>query len=409
MSAALTSTAEQTALSIGGGDGVLRRFTWTDDRFVLTAKVTAHDGGIDNVAIWNHKGSAVEITGGRDGAVRTWQALNSDPLTETWPPMWGNSHVLANTNAGMLLLGPDRDGQLSRWDVTIGTNLGALPGLSKRVSLNKVRTMTTCRIDDRPVVVAGYDDGWIAILDLNAGVLIDELVVSDSAVVALYVAPSPGAPAVVCSTADGAISCYDLDQSRWITRGTRLYHSRAERAPELGITHLDGRRIAVTLGCDINDSHATLRLWDINSGVIVDETLATLDFNDHFNLSEDYLGHFTAGRVDGQAIAVWTGDGFAVRVWDLQSGQVIKTGIVEDGHQMSMHHVSIDRLHGQDVIISGGYAGALSIWNLSGTIHATIEVGYSTSAWHVIPPDSLIVGGPVGILKLRLTSDFLVD
>ncbi|MGH3430203.1 MAG: hypothetical protein ACRDQZ_21985, partial [Mycobacteriales bacterium] len=62
-----------------------------------------------------------------------------------------------------------------------------------------------------------------------------------------------------------------------------------------------------------------------------------------------------------------------------------------------------------DVIISGGYAGALSIWNLSGTIHATIEVGYSTSAWHVIPPDSLIVGGPSGILKLRLDPDFLME
>jgi hypothetical protein len=75
---------------------------------------------------------------------------------------------------------------------------------------------------------------------------------------------------------------------------------------------------------------------------------------------------------------------------------------------MSTHHVSISRLHDHDVIISGGYAGALSIWNLSGTIRTTIEIGYSTSAWQVMPPDSVIVGGPVGLLKLNLTPGFLV-
>jgi WD40 repeat protein len=103
------------------------------------------------------------------------------------------------------------------------------------------------------------------------------------------------------------------------------------------------------------------------------------------------------------------GNESAVRVWDLRSGELLKTGFVEDGHQMATHHVSLDRLHGHDVIISGGYAGALSIWNLSGTIDTTIEVGHSTSAWHVIPPDSLIVGGSMGFLKLRLTPDFLLE
>ncbi|MGH4007532.1 MAG: WD40 repeat domain-containing protein [Pseudonocardiaceae bacterium] len=408
MSVALRSTAEQTALSIGGADGVLRRFTWTEDRFVLTSKVTAHDGGIDNVAFWNHNGHTIEITGGRDGAIRAWQALNSDPPTnEPWPYLRGNRHVLANANAGMLLLGPDRDGRLSRWDATTGGNLGAMPGLSEHTSSSKVCAMTACRVGDRPVVVAGYDDGSMAILDLNSGVLIDKLVVSDSAVVALCVAPSPGAPVVVCSTADGAISCYELDQATWITRGSGLYDSGAEVDLELDTTHLDSRRVAVTSGYDVSIARIVLRLWDIDSSTILNESLATLEVDD--NLFGRHGGPFAAGYVDGQPVAVRMGGGSAVRVWDLRSGELIKTGFIEDGHRMASHGVSIDRLHGHDVIISGGYAGALSIWNLSGTIRTTIEVGYSTSGWHVIPPDSIIVGGPMGILKLRLTPSFFDD
>jgi WD40 repeat protein len=143
--------------------------------------------------------------------------------------------------------------------------------------------------------------------------------------------------------------------------------------------------------------------------MIVSETLASLDFDDRLGPTEDFLCNLAAGHVDGRVIAVWMGNESAVRVWDLRSGELLKTGFVEDGHQMATHHVSLDRLHGHDVIISGGYAGALSIWNLSGTIDTTIEVGHSTSAWHVIPPDSLIVGGSMGFLKLRLTPDFLLE
>jgi WD40 repeat protein len=393
------STAKHTALSVGCANGTLRRFTWTDDHFVLTSKVTAHDGGIDHVAFWNHNGRAMEITGGRDGAVRFWQALVNDSLTDPVPQMRRNTHVLAKANTGTLLLGPDHDGRLCGWDVATGASLGPLTGLSEHVW----QTMTLCRIGDRSAVIVEYN-GRATILDLNGGTLIDAFTVSGPRVSALQVVASPGSPVLVCATEDGAISCYDLDQSRWITRGSRLHESKFE----LDTIHLDGRRTAVTLGRDIKDSHAVLRLWDIDAGTIATETLATLDLDDMIGPTANDFGPFAAGHVDGQAIAVWMGGGSAVRVWDLRSGALIKTGFVEDGHQMALHEVAIGRLHDHDVIISGGYAGALSIWNLSGSIRAVIEFGQITSACHILPPDSLIVGGSMGILKLSLTPGFLI-
>lgn len=157
------------------------------------------------------------------------------------------------------------------------------------------------------------------------------------------------------------------------------------------------------LGRDTLNSRTVLHLWDIDADRTSKEIFATID-------SDEDFGHVAAGYVDSQAVVVAVGHCSAVRVWDLRSGELIKTGFVEDDHRMDPHGVSIDRLHGHDVIISGGYAGALSIWNLSGTIRTTIEFGSSSaSGWHVLSPDSIIVGGHMGILKLRLAPSFLYD
>jgi WD40 repeat protein len=335
--------------------------------------------------------------------VRVWPTLTSAG-TDTAPSMWNNTHVPVETDTGILLVGPDgHDGRLSAWDVATGTSVGPIGVLHDDVWSRKVNTTAACRIDDHPIVVAGYDDETIAILDLNARILRDELPVSGSAVRDLHLATPPGSTVVVCATTDGAICCYDLDRSRWITEKHHFYDSSFM----LDTIRLDDRRIAVTSGYDASIGCLVLRLWDIDACAFVNETFTTVKVDDH-DFSR-YGGPVASGYIDGQPIVILMGNGSSVRVWDLRSGELIKTGFVEDGHKMMSHHISIERLCSRDVIISGGYAGALSIWNLDGTVHAIIEIGQSTSAWHVIPPDGLIVGGAKGILKLRLTPECLVS
>ncbi len=61
------------------------------------------------------------------------------------------------------------------------------------------------------------------------------------------------------------------------------------------------------------------------------------------------------------------------------------------------------------MVVSGGYAGALSLWNLAGTINRVIDVGHSTSGWHAVAGgEALIVGGSMGILRLDLTCGWLL-
>ena len=76
---------------------------------------------------------------------------------------------------------------------------------------------------------------------------------------------------------------------------------------------------------------------------------------------------------------------------------------------MATHNLSIENICGLDLIVSGGYAGAVSLWNLSGTINRVVDIGHATSGWQAIPgTGSLIVGGAMGILRLDLTRRWLL-
>jgi WD40 repeat protein len=114
-----------------------------------------------------------------------------------------------------------------------------------------------------------------------------------------------------------------------------------------------------------------------------------------------------AGTVGGRAVAVAVGDGSAVGVWDLRSGEPIRQGTLDDGHRMALHRASIERLGGRDVVVTGGHVGALSLWNLDGSIRATIELGYSVGHWCALSDDAMIVGGARGFARLHLTPSML--
>lgn len=242
-----------------------------------------------------------------------------------------------------------------------------------------VRAVASGQVGDRHVVAVGYDDDTLAVVDLGSGAPIFRM--SSITVVALRTAPPPGPPLLVCSGEDGTLSCFDLEGLRWTTSNCRLF--TLPQPPQFDVVHLDGKRVLVAIGFDADDEHATIRTWDLDGGTVLDDLVATLEEDERVGPSRAFPACLAAGRVDGRDVVVWMGGGSAVRVWDLRSGEVLRTGYVEDGHRMATHHVSVERLHGQDVIVSGGYAGALSLWNLSGTISTTIEIGHATSG---VPP-----------------------
>jgi len=402
MSVAMNSTAEGTIISIGDVLGKFSRFILSNDRFVLAATVEAHDGGVDNLAFSSHDGRLVEITGGRDGAVRLWQTL-PETTSEMALRMDSHTHVVTEVGSRQVLVGPGKNGGLSACDVTTGTNFDLLNGLTERLSSRMANASVACRVGDCSIMIVGYDDGTLAVLNLDEETVLDEITVSDSSVESLGVVTSSGPPVVVCATADGAISSYNLTDRSWIARTNHLYDSSFA----MKIIDFENRRVGVTSGYDISSGLMVFRIWDIDAGIVIEENFATLEADDRLFGRHEILPMAT-GYVDGQAVVVCVGGGSAVRVWDLRSGELIRTGFLADGHQMVLHDVSIGRLCGHDVIISGGYAGALSIWNLRGDIFSIVEIGHSVSSWWAIPPGGLIVSGHHGTVRLDLTEGFLM-
>jgi WD40 repeat protein len=397
LSAAITTGDRDCVLSIGGADGILRRYRWNDGRFELVMQAMAHDGGIDALAF-----SAAEITGGRDSAIRYWRPGITGKAVEVWPKMRGKgTHVLVDSNAGWHLLGLNHNDILDRWDAATGRCLGLPSHFPDDLSTQPITAVASQSNDERPVLVVSTTKESLLVVETQTGEVLDSIAVPDSRISGLHLSAVGGTYRVIFSTSDGTINCYDLERREWRIQARALYQDE-ERLRYMDVVQLDGRSWIISLGHRL-DKTTTIDIWDIETDLTRVRTLIASP------ASDPELWKVTAGSVDGTHVAVAMGDSSAVRVVDFQTGELIKGGFVEDGHRMASHHVSIEQLCGLDVIVSGGYAGALSLWNLTGTINRIIDIGYATSGWKVVPgTGDLIVGGAMGMLRLNITRPWLL-
>jgi len=395
MSTVLWSGREGAVMSVGGADGMIRRFEWIDGQFCLLATTVAHDGGVDHLCFLDHEGRMVEVSGGRDGVVRSW-------LTSSDKRPIGSLQIISNTAQVVIahgrrtkLLGLDSDGRLNSYSVDTGVRIDIPAYRSRHLQSKTVTGTASCEIHGREILLAAFKDGWIAMVDGGKFDQVAEFCVSGGYVTELAAITWKGASIAVCAVSDGTIACYDLNRQRWTTRSQRIF----SRWDGMRVLNLDGRWFAVALGSNPARTNSALHLWDIQA-LEISSTLSAFEDADSFHA-------VAAGRLDGRPVAITTGYNSAVRAWDLRSGRLIMDGTVDDGHCMEVGAISIDRLHGRDVVLSGGYAGALSIWNLNGDIFSVIEVGNPIGAWKVVSSDSLIVSGPMGTLKIKLAEEFL--
>ncbi len=130
----------------------------------------------------------------------------------------------------------------------------------------------------------------------------------------------------------------------------------------------------------------TVRVWEAESG----RCLKTLEGHSG--------GVYSVAFHDGQ-IASGSYDK-TVRVWEAESGRCLKT---LEGHLGSARSVSF--IPNSDILIVGGYAGRIQIWDLKS--YQTIASFYSFDAngWLVLLPDGRFDANAEGLRHLRYTEE----
>jgi WD40 repeat protein len=398
LSAVLARQAESFELRVGGADGTLRRLRWDGRTFRRTTTVIAHEAGIEAVAVTGRGQEIVDMTAGRDGAIRAWSPSVGSTAEPDLAPMWPGSHVVLRLGSRSVLLGVENDGTIRRWDAGSGAPLEPLR-LRHEAASSGGRVMGVVEVGAAGEVLTAvaFSNGSVLVFRPGTGEVVTAVAIG-SPLEHLRVAPAAhgGGPMLVCCAADGVISTYDLDRSAWVVRRRRIHPD--EGPIDLDVLVLDGRRLAAATGSVRAGESSVLQVWDLDDDAAVVRSPS-------FEGSRRWS--IAAGEVDDMAVAVAVGDGSAVGVWELRSGEPVRRGTVDDGHHMAMHRTSIERLGGRDVIVTGGHAGALSLWNLDGSIRSTIEFGYTVSHWCAVGDDTMIVGGARGFARLCVTPSML--
>jgi WD40 repeat protein len=109
------------------------------------------------------------------------------------------------------------------------------------------------------------------------------------------------------------------------------------------------------------------------------------------------------GNIGGKPVAICVGSDSRCHAWDLRDGTLRLDRELDDGHGMELGAVTIGELQGRHVIVSSGYAGAVTLWNLDGSITQIIETGSPVYGLAIDGPKQIICSGLMGILAVEIT------
>jgi WD40 repeat protein len=359
-------------LCAGGADGRLRLWSWPAGQRI-GQDLAAHEGGIDTVAMLPLAGRAAVVTGGRDGATRIW-----------WPDSCAAEtpdHRAAGFAVGRLLR--VRVGGRERLLGATGKELVLLdPADGRTIVTRRAQSWDLARLPGRGAgdVAVGMADGSVHLIEAGSLRTRQRLVVGRPGQIAA-VAATPGR--VVVLTTTGSLQTWDPGRSRQV-------HPAVDLGPQVtSVLSINGNAVA--------PGGQTIAAVDLDTGRPSGWRLA-----DGCPRSSD-IWRIATGKIGGRAVAVGVGSSAHVHVWDTDDGVLLVDATLDDGHGMALSDVVVARLHGRAVIVSGGYAGAVAVWDLDGRVGEIIEVGTAIRAIAVVGGDTIVVGGPSGLIAITVS------
>jgi WD40 repeat protein len=302
----------------GGADRTVRVWDVADGRELRA--LTGHTDSVTGVALSAAGGRTLAGSCSLDGTVRTWDAATGEPLAD-WPAAsgWLSAVDLVPTPGGPVAVTAGTDVRL--WDALSGAPLGTLAAESTPTAV------TSATVAGRWVVAAGYTDGALRVW--SDGTLALTIPGTDGAITA--VAFGPGG--LVSGTDDGTVRLHDVGDGGELTVPT------PHPAPVLSLTFAGD--LLISGGAD-----GGVRVWHAPSG------------RPQARLRGHTAGVTTVatGRVGVDLVIASAGYDRVVRTWDAATG---RPRLAIHGHMYPVYALAF----GDGMLASASYDGVVRVWD----------------------------------------------
>ena len=220
-------------------------------------------------------------------------------------------------------------------------------------------------IHGSPLAVKDKPGGKLRIWDLATGTPAREILL-DPHITKIAVGESTGCAIVVAGYGDGTLRLVDLASGA--VRTERAAHT--DQITALTVGTAEGQSVAVSGAAD-----GTVRAWSVATGAPLGEA-----FIAHRKIPQDAgdaagsikVSALAIGELEGRTVVVSGGEDGTVAVWDPRDGTPI--GEPTKLHPGEVVDLALVHLEGRVVVVSGGHNG-ISIWELidSAPVHFSVQ------------------------------------
>ncbi|GLW11396.1 hypothetical protein Misp01_65240 [Microtetraspora sp. NBRC 13810] len=342
-------------------------------------------------------GRPILVALGRDGRLRVLDPSTGEPLCAPLPPGRGRPDAVRVAEADgrpIAVTSGFHSPVVQAWDLAAAC---AAPVAERPRSLpGDITTLTVGKVNGREVIVTAHHDdptkdarrgeGYVCVTDLADGTPVGPAIPTGKGQIRLALADLHGTPVAV-------INCNRRFQPRLlrlpggqdvdITFRTPHYkQDHHGHITAVATGHLDDRPVVVTGG-----GYNEARVWFLDNGSMCTSVTGRGD---------DYT-HVTAvavGSLRGRPVAVTAGHGFdtpELRVWWLSSGRKVcqpdtgHSGAVNTGHNGAVNAAALGTLDGVPVVVTGSADRTVRVWDLnSGRLVRDPLMGHTAAVLAVV-------------------------
>ena len=353
-------------------------------------RLAAHDSGIEAMTACQLEGDTVIVTGGRDGAVRTWKPGDATPVPRS-------RHcrdlvvIPATTRCQSLIVCLNAAGSAQVLDAADGRILAELPG-PEGAELRCIARVP----GETPAVVTVDARNQLAVWrPLETKPVQTWRLTADGTPKAIAVTGG-SRPVLLAALPSGQLMFVDLTTGREARPTLTCHdgpftvvadHGREDHDLLRFITMGDGPNPRLwTLAADQASSHELAVAQDPETGI--QAKIGTAVFED---LPQYHV-------VAGAGSHSW------LQVWDADTGKPLMRKQLKQAYKMMLSDVDITETAGRTTVLTGGYTCSLALWPLGTAEEHHLWVGSPLMITKSLPDDRAVVAGPRGIIAFQLTS-----